>query len=51
VSNAVALAVRKDSGDLRDALNRTLAAMKADGSLDKVFEKYGLMPPSFYLKP
>jgi polar amino acid transport system substrate-binding protein len=51
VSNAVALAVRKDSADLREALNRTLAAMKADGSLDRVFEKYGLVPPSFYLKP
>jgi polar amino acid transport system substrate-binding protein len=51
VSNAVALAVRKDSGDLREALNKTLAAMKADGSLDKVFEKYGLVPPSYYLKP
>ena len=51
VSNAVALAVRKDSGDLREAFNRTLAAMKADGSLDKVFEKYGLAPPAFYLKP
>ena len=51
VSNAVALAVRKDSGDLREAFNRTLAAMKADGSLDKVFEKYGLTPPAFYLKP
>ena len=51
VSNAVALAVRKDSGDLRQAFNRTLAAMKADGSLDKVFEKYGLAPPAFYLKP
>jgi len=25
--------------------------MKADGSLDKVFEKYGLAPPAFYLKP
>jgi polar amino acid transport system substrate-binding protein len=51
VSNAVALAVRKDSGDLREALNGTLAAMKADGSLDRVFEKYGLVPPSYYLKP
>ena len=51
VANAVALAVRKDSADLREALNRTLAAMKADGSLDRVFEKYGLVPPSFYLKP
>jgi polar amino acid transport system substrate-binding protein len=50
-ANAVALAVRKDSGDLREAFNRTFAAMKADGSLDKVFEKYGLVPPSFYLKP
>jgi polar amino acid transport system substrate-binding protein len=50
-SNAVALAVRKDSGDLREAFNRTFAAMKADGSLDRVFEKYGLVPPSFYLKP
>jgi len=51
VSNAVALAVRKDSGDLREALNGTLAAMKGDGSLDRVFEKYGLVPPSYYLKP
>jgi polar amino acid transport system substrate-binding protein len=51
VSNAVALAVRKDSGDLREAFNRTFAAMKADGSLDRVFEKYGLVPPGFYLKP
>jgi polar amino acid transport system substrate-binding protein len=50
-ANAVALAVRKDSGDLREAFNRTFAAMKADGSLDRVFEKYGLVPPSFYLKP
>lgn len=51
VSNAVALAVRKDSGDLREALNRTMAAMKGDGSLDRVFEKYGLTPPGYYLKP
>jgi polar amino acid transport system substrate-binding protein len=51
VANAVALAVRKDSADLREALNRTLAAMKVDGSLDRVFEKYGLVPASFYLKP
>jgi polar amino acid transport system substrate-binding protein len=51
VSNAVALAVRKDSADLREAFNRTLAAMKADGSLDRVFEKYGLVPPGYYLKP
>jgi polar amino acid transport system substrate-binding protein len=50
-ANAVALAVRKDSGDLREAFNRTFAAMKADGSLDRVFEKYGLVPPSYYLKP
>jgi polar amino acid transport system substrate-binding protein len=50
-ANAVGLAVRKDSGDLREAFNRTLAAMKADGSLDKVFERYGLVPPGFYLKP
>jgi polar amino acid transport system substrate-binding protein len=50
-ANAVALAVRKDSSDLREAFNRTFAAMKADGSLDRVFEKYGLVPPSFYLKP
>ncbi len=50
-SNAVALAVRKDSGDLREAFNRTLQAVKADGSLDRVFERYGLVPPSFYLKP
>jgi len=50
-ANAVALAVRKDSGDLREAFNRAFAAMKADGSLDRVFEKYGLVPPSFYLKP
>lgn len=50
-ANAVALAVRKDSADLRDAFNRTFAAMKADGSLDQVFERYGLVPPSFYLKP
>lgn len=49
--NAVALALRKDSGDLREAFNRMLAAMKADGSLDKVFERYGLVPASFYLKP
>jgi polar amino acid transport system substrate-binding protein len=51
VSNAVALAVRKDSGDLREALNGTLASMKADGSLDRVFERYGLVPPSYYLRP
>jgi polar amino acid transport system substrate-binding protein len=51
VSNAVAIAVRKDSGDLREALNRTMAAMRADGSLDRVFEKYGLVPPAYYLKP
>ncbi|MBI3457858.1 MAG: amino acid ABC transporter substrate-binding protein [Candidatus Rokubacteria bacterium] len=50
-ANAVALAVRKDSADLREAFNRTLAAMKGDGSVDKVFERYGLVPPSFYLKP
>ena len=50
-ANAVALAVRKDSGDLREAFNRAFAAMKADGSLDRVFEKYGLVPPSYYLKP
>ena len=50
-ANAVALVVRKDSGDLREAFNRMLATMKTDGSLDKVFERYGLVPPSFYLKP
>jgi polar amino acid transport system substrate-binding protein len=50
-SNAVALAVRKDSADLRDAFNRTLQAMKGNGELDKIFERYGLVPPSFYLKP
>jgi polar amino acid transport system substrate-binding protein len=51
VSNAVALAVRKDSADLREAFNKTFRAMKADGSLGKVFEKYGLVPPAFYLNP
>jgi polar amino acid transport system substrate-binding protein len=51
VANAVALAIRKDSADLRDALNRTMAALKADGGLDRIFEKYGLVPPAFYLKP
>jgi polar amino acid transport system substrate-binding protein len=51
VSNAVALAMRKDSGDIKDALNKAMAAMKGDGGLDKIFEKYGLVPPSFYLKP
>jgi polar amino acid transport system substrate-binding protein len=50
-ANAVALGVRKDSADLREAFNRTLAAMRADGSLDRVFERYGLVPPSYYLKP
>jgi polar amino acid transport system substrate-binding protein len=48
-SNAVAMPVRKDSDDIRDAVNKTLEAMKADGSLAAVFEKYGLAPAGFYI--
>jgi polar amino acid transport system substrate-binding protein len=48
-SNAVAMPMRKDSNDVRDAINATLEEMRADGTLAELFEKYGLTPPSFYL--
>jgi polar amino acid transport system substrate-binding protein len=48
-SNAVAMPVRKDSNDVRDALSATLTEMRSDGSLAELFEKYGLTPPGFYL--
>jgi polar amino acid transport system substrate-binding protein len=49
--NAVGMPIRKESTDLRDALNKTIAGMKADGSMAKVFEKWGLVPTSLYLNP
>lgn len=48
-ANAVAMPVRKDTPDVREAINATLAAMREDGSLAALFEKYGLSPASFYL--
>ena len=48
-ANAVAMPVRKDTPDVREAINATLAAMREDGSLAELFEKYGLSPASFYL--
>ena len=50
ITNAVALPARYDSNDVIKAFNDTLAAMKADGSLNAVFAKYGLTA-SFYLSP
>jgi len=51
VSNAVSMPLRKDSNDLVAALNATISAMKADGSMNAIFEKWGLTPPSYYLNP
>jgi len=50
-ANAVAAAVRKENVDLKEAFNANLKNMKADGSLVKIFEKYGLTPTSLYLAP
>lgn len=49
--NAVGMPMRQDSTDLRDALNKTIAGMLADGTMNTIFEKWGLTPPSFYLTP
>ncbi len=49
--NAVGMPMRKESTDLRDALSQTIVDMKADGSMNAIFEKWGLTPPDFYLKP
>lgn len=51
LANAVAAAVRKEDSDIKEAFNVTLRAMRADGSLVRVFERYGLTPTSLYLEP
>jgi len=49
--NAVAMPIRKGDTDLRDALNKTIAEMKSDGTMEKVFQEWGLVPTSLYLNP
>jgi polar amino acid transport system substrate-binding protein len=39
------IAVRKNEPDLRDALDRSLAAMESSGELSRIFAQYGLPAP------
>lgn len=50
-SNAVSMPMRKDEGDVQVAFNKDLAAMKADGTLAKIFTKWGLTPPEYFINP
>ena len=40
LDRGIGMGVREDSGDLRDKLNKAIAAMKADGSLDELIRKW-----------
>jgi ABC-type amino acid transport substrate-binding protein len=40
----VGLAVKDDSRDLGDALERSVAALQADGTLARIFARYGVTP-------
>src|SRR5947209_4269305 len=39
------IALRKDEGDLRDALDRALTEMESSGELQRIFTRYGLPAP------
>jgi len=51
VETGCAFAVVKGETTFVEAFNRTYAAMKADGTAAKLFEKWGLTPTSFFLNP
>ena len=51
VETGCAFAVVKGDTTFVEAFNRTYAAMKADGTAAKLFEKWGLTPTSFFLNP
>jgi polar amino acid transport system substrate-binding protein len=51
VSTGCAFAVAKGDTSFVEAFNKTYAAMKADGTAAKLFEKWGLTPTSFFLNP
>lgn len=49
-TTACAFAVSKGNPEFIAAFNKQLAAMKADGTLAKLFEKWSLTPTDFFLK-
>lgn len=51
VETGCAFAVSKGDTTFVEAFNKTYAAMKADGTAAKLFEKWGLTPTSFFLNP
>ena len=51
VSTGCAFAIGKGDPAFIAAFNKQFAAMKADGTADKMFAKWGLTPTAFFLKP
>ncbi len=51
VSTGCAFAVAKGDTGFVDAFNTSYAAMKADGTAARLFEKWGLTPTAFFLNP
>jgi polar amino acid transport system substrate-binding protein len=51
VSTGCAFAVAKGDTAFVEAFNKAYAAMKADGTAARLFEKWGLMPTGFFLNP
>ncbi len=51
VATGCAFAVAKGDTAFVEAFNKDYAAMKADGTVARLFEKWGLTPTSFFLNP
>jgi polar amino acid transport system substrate-binding protein len=48
---AIAFGVAKGNDALARAVDRALASMRSDGSLEKILTRWGLTPTSLYLQP
>ena len=51
IATGCAFAVIKGDTGFVDAFNKSYAAMKADGTAARLFEKWGLTPTAFFLNP
>jgi polar amino acid transport system substrate-binding protein len=50
-TSSCAFGLAKGNGDFVRAFNGAYAAMRADGTTAKIFEKWGLTPTAFFLNP
>jgi polar amino acid transport system substrate-binding protein len=48
---AIAFGVAKGNNALASAVNKALASMRSDGTLEKILTRWGLTPTSLYLQP